>query len=384
MIKVAVVKFCALATGGTERFLQTIAVNLAKKKEDFDVTCFYCDSVPYVGSSWKHPDTDSFRKAYVENSNVKLVKFDLEAKDITKPHHPWINTNFWSLFKEEDYDIIQTGRAGHPEYPFTEIKKTPIIDIITLPGMADKNPLIKKSIHISQWQADSWVRAGGNSSLIEIVPICSEVPEIDKASSFREKLGISKTDFVYGMHQRADDGIMSPVPLQAYGKIENEDTHFVLMGGGDKYQKQAQELGLKNFHHISHSGDEKDQNDFLETLDVFAHGRSDGETMGLAIAEAMYHGLPVISHVAPAMGHKETIGNAGNVVETEGDYIAEMLRLKNSPEYREELSVNAKKRYNEYLSLETNINKIERIYREVLEKERLNNLSGDSFWEQRW
>ena len=93
MIKVACVKFGGLAAGGTERFLQSIAAYLPKN--EFDVTYFYCDSAPYKGSDWKHPDTDESRRKFLLDHNVKIVKFDVGYKDITHPHHTWVNSNFF-------------------------------------------------------------------------------------------------------------------------------------------------------------------------------------------------------------------------------------------------------------------------------------------------
>jgi hypothetical protein len=63
-IRVAFIKFGGLATGGTERFLHAIAGCLPK--DDFIVDYYYCDSAPYLGSDWVHPDTDPFRKRYLE------------------------------------------------------------------------------------------------------------------------------------------------------------------------------------------------------------------------------------------------------------------------------------------------------------------------------
>ena len=61
-IKVAFIKFCGMATGGTEKVLQIIAANLPKDKfGDF----YYCDSAPYIGSDFIHPDNDPSRKNIV-------------------------------------------------------------------------------------------------------------------------------------------------------------------------------------------------------------------------------------------------------------------------------------------------------------------------------
>jgi hypothetical protein len=59
-IRVAFIKFGGLASGGTEKYLQTIAVNLPSDK--FIVDYFYCDASPYLGSDWVHPTTDPERE----------------------------------------------------------------------------------------------------------------------------------------------------------------------------------------------------------------------------------------------------------------------------------------------------------------------------------
>lgn len=379
-IKIAFVKFGGLAAGGTEKALQTIAANLPKDK--FDVDYYYCDAAPYLGSDYKHGDTDPHRKAYMESKNVNLIKFNVAFKDVRNPVHTWVDTNFWDLFKENEYDILQTGRSGHPEYPFTQLNNITQIDLITLPGMAERKQNVYKTIHISAFQAQSWINAGGDPSRVTVIPLFDELPE-KTTHNLRKELGLENR-FVFGLHQRDNDGIFSPVPLMAYKRVEleNEDVAFVLMGGSSKYKEQATALGLKNFHLLPHSGDKKQIHEFLQTLNVYTHGRADGETFSLAISEALYHGLPVISHVAPAMGHLETIGDAGLVAQSLEEYVNKMLRLKQDKVHYEKLSQIAEQRFLNNFSLETNINKFVELYTEASKVNLL--VKSDDEWINDW
>ena len=97
-IKVAFIKFGGMANGGTEKYLQTIAAHLPK--DEFEVDFFYCDAAPYIGSDFKHLDTDKSRVEYTKSHGVNLIKFDVEFKDVTKPTHDWVNTNFFDLFDD--------------------------------------------------------------------------------------------------------------------------------------------------------------------------------------------------------------------------------------------------------------------------------------------
>ena len=353
MIKVAFIKFGGMANGGTEKVLQTIAAELPKDK--FIVDYFYCDSAPYIGSDFVHPDTDPSRVQYVKDSGVNLIKFDVGFKDLRTSTHDWVDTNFWELFDEEKYDVIQTGRSGHPEYPFTLINKTPIVDSIHLSGMAENKHNSVKTVLISNEQRDRWIMSGGPAEKAVIIPNPLKIPDVGEVN-YREEFGW-QDKFIFGLHQRRDNHIFSPIPLEAYDEIEDDNTAFLLLGGSENYQKQAKDLGLKNFKHLPPVGELEPIHKFLNTLDVFAHGRSDGEQCSCAIIEAMSHGLPVISHTAPSMGQLEQIGDAGKVANNYQEYSEVMVDMIDDKNYYSKCAQNSKKRYNEIYKLESIIKK---------------------------
>ena len=169
MIKIAFIKFAGMANGGTEKYLQTIAAHLPK--DQFEVDFFYCDAAPYLGSDYKHLDTDLSRVEYCKSNGVNLKKFNVEFKDLRTPTHDWVNTDFWDHFDEDNYDVIQLGRAGHPEYPFIHINKTPIIDSIHLAGMGEDKSNVYRTILISEEQKLKWIAAGGDPNKSVIIPV---------------------------------------------------------------------------------------------------------------------------------------------------------------------------------------------------------------------
>ena len=127
--KIAFIKFGGLCAGGTEKWYQTIAANLPV--DEFHVDYYYCDAAPYLGSDFEHSTTEESRLQYMENSTVNLIKFNVGYKDVRTYTHPWVNTNFWEVFNESDYDIITSARAGHPEFPWLHMDKKPKVDFIT-------------------------------------------------------------------------------------------------------------------------------------------------------------------------------------------------------------------------------------------------------------
>jgi glycosyltransferase involved in cell wall biosynthesis len=362
-IRIAFVKFGGLSSGGTERFLQNVAVNLPSNL--FEVSYFYCDSCPYLGSDYKHPNTDFSRLSFMQNSSVKLIKFHAGLKDIRSPEHKWIDTDFWDHFSQDDYDIIQTGRAGHSEYPFNQIKNTPIVDSLHLSAGVDNQYNISRVMHLCKWNADSWISQGGDSKRVVYVSHLIDSPN-PLQKSLRNNLSL-ESSFVFGFHQRDDNSIFSPMPLSAYSKIESKNTAFVMRGGGDFYKKQAIDLKLKNVHFLPHTGDSNQISKFLKTLDIYSHGRFDGEINSVAMAEAMSFGLPIISHKSHINnGHIECIGDAGKVVENESDYVFEMKRLMTDETYRTLKSKLAKERFLDNYEINGQINRIIEIYNNVI------------------
>ena len=361
MIKIAFIKFAGMANGGTEKYLQTIAAHLPK--DQFEVDFFYCDAAPYLGSDYKHLDTDLSRVEYCKSHGVNLKKFNVEFKDLRTPTHDWVNTDFWDHFDEDNYDVIQLGRAGHPEYPFIHINKTPIIDSIHLAGMGEDKSNVYRTVLISKEQKSKWVAAGGDPSKGVIIPVPVEVPDYD-SKSYIEEFGW-ENKFVFGMHQRDDIHIFSPVPLEAYDEIQSDDTAFLILGGSANHRKQAKDYQLKNVKFLDTTSDINLIHKFLNTLNVYAHGRSDGEQCSSSIIEGLSHSLPMISHTASSMGQKEQIGDAGEVVEDYLEYSDAMKNLMNNKNYYVVCKLNAEKRYREIYDVPSIISKFVTLYREA-------------------
>jgi FkbM family methyltransferase len=333
-IRIAFVKFTGLSTGGTQRWLQMMAANVDKSK--FEIDYYYCDTAPYIGSDYKPLDTDTHRKKYMEDHGVNLIKFHVGAKDITKPHHPWVDTDFWDVFDGSKYDLVQTAKAGHPEYPYVEMKNK-VVEYVTLTGMVDNSPNTVKTTHISHWSKDVWLRAGGNPAHAEVIYIPVEEP--CTMDTFRKELGISDDAVVCGFHQRNNDNIASEIQLAAIHRLKGPRVHTVVLGGGERYRKQAQQLGMQNIHFLPHTGDQYIISKFLNTLDIYTHGRSDGETFGTVLAEAMIHGKPCISHYVKrgANAMPETIGPAGYVVHSVEEYTSILKYLITNQKLRQSL-----------------------------------------------
>jgi len=190
-------------------------------------------------------------------------------------------------------------------------------------------------------------------------------PKDVKIYDLRERLGISKDTVVCGMHQRVDDNIFSPIPLESFRNVD-KDAVYLIMGGSDKYKQQAQDLS--NVRFVDFSSDPSDIYSFLNSLDFYLHGRQDGEVCSASIIEALKHGLPVVSHYSRLNnGHEEQIRNCGFFANNIGEYTGAINLLIQESNLRKELSEKAIEKYRSTYSLNSTIEKYINLYEEVYE-----------------
>ena len=100
---------------------------------------------------------------------------------------------------------------------------------------------------------------------------------------------------------------------------------------------------------------------------MFAHGRSDGETFGTVFAEAMAHGLPLVTHYSSrgANAQSETIGPAGRCVSSTNEYTDFLREVRDNKALYEILSSKALEFSEANYSLSSVVQKFENIVLEV-------------------
>ena len=326
-MKIAFIKFCGLASGGIEKYLQTIAI--LYKEKGYIVDYFYTNNCPFTDGHI-HADNKEERKLIMQQAGVNLIPVRVESRAGGCDHVPWFNTNIFEVFKEENYDFVFMATRGVEEFPFNQIKHTPIICTQHGDGVW-LQPNIKRYVSICDWQAKKWIANGGDSS--KMVTIAPLIQINSTTNNFRKKFNLANDTFVFGMHQRNGTGLFHPIALESYKKIESNKNYFIILGGEQQYRQYAQNLGIKNIKFLDESGDPEIIHTFLNTLNVFTHRRSDGEVCSSALIEALYHGLPILSHFAGNMGHFDQIKGNGLVTDSVDEYSAEMFRLQQGSIY---------------------------------------------------
>jgi glycosyltransferase involved in cell wall biosynthesis len=101
----------------------------------------------------------------------------------------------------------------------------------------------------------------------------------------------------FGRSGRADPAIFDPILLRAWAIIEQKgfEAELVYLSPCVQAREIAARLGLKSVKFLDWLGQDELAG-FYQDIDVFAHARRDGETLGIAIAEAMLAQCPVLTH----------------------------------------------------------------------------------------
>ena len=342
-IRVAFIIYEGLTSGGTAHWLQSVAAYL--NKDAFEATYYYTGR------------EDPGREEFLLSHGVRTVKVAAEGKKTASGE--WHNTDLFEKFDENLHDMIQTAGDGRREWPFYLFRK-PVVSSIHYDAGVDFSLNVHHTFFLSHWMREHCVARGGSRRFSSVAVVGVAEPSL--CPDMRESLGIPNDALVAGFHQRADDNIFSPVPLKAFASLALDNSWFLVLGGSGLYAEQAARLGIKNFIQLPHTADRAAISSFLHTLDIFAHGRKDGETFGYVFAEALMHKLPCLGHAARANAHKDTMGPGGLWAENEEEYARQLKLLFNDPDLRRRLAALGESFARESYSNAVAMQHIEHIY----------------------
>ena len=154
------------------------------------------------------------------------------------------------------------------------------------------------------------------------------------------------------------------MPIHAIRHIDRE-VIYLIMGGSEKYKEQA--IGLPNVGFLDFSSDASDIYSFLNCLDFYLHGRSDGEVCSASIIEALKHGLPVISHASDLNnGHEEQIEGCGFFCKDPDSYVFLIRAMIDEDNLRIELSERARNKYHSMYALDKTIEQYVSLYEGII------------------
>lgn len=145
---------------------------------------------------------------------------------------------------------------------------------------------------------------------------------------------------VAGRLSRPDPGKWSHLAFETLPILKKLEPGFKLMviGATPQFESFVQERGLSdNVRLMPQVGRDDELAAFFGEISLLAHANDTGESFGMAIAEAMASGLPVVTH--PAEGNRDNAqlelvehGATGLVARTAEDYAGAMVWLWRHPD----------------------------------------------------
>ena len=277
-----------LGFGGTEKCLQVIADALA---DDYQVFLMYGDKTAIDG------------RKKVMSAKITYLPFSYEENELAVPHRiRKMEPHFKKAIHENDINLIITASPGYSHYPWNVVDNIPII-LINIFGAPTLQTNVQKVISISrtvELHAEKWTDKIPDRNVTIYAPLAKLPPEniSPLRSELRKKLGIPETDFVFGRIGRNDDNIFDPIGIRAWQKIalDYPNAHYLIMSPPPILVKLVEDENIPRVHLLPPSGHEEDVWAFHSSIDAMAHFRRDGETSGVAIAESLMLGKPILTH----------------------------------------------------------------------------------------
>lgn len=277
-----------LGFGGTEKCLQVIANALAS---EYNVYLMYGNK------------TATEERKQTMNTKITFIPFSYEENQVAVPHRVTkMNPHIKNVLQEHSIDLIVTASPGYSHYPWNIIKGIPII-LVNIFGAPTLQKNVRKLISISrtvQIHAEEWTGQVPNRNITMFAPLAKLPPTntLELRNNLRVKLGIEESDFIFGRIGRNDNNIFDPIGIRAWQKISPDypNTHYLIMSPAPALVQIVEEENIPRVHFLPPSGKEEDVWAFHSAIDAMAHFRRDGETSGVAIAESLILGKPILTH----------------------------------------------------------------------------------------
>jgi len=138
-------------------------------------------------------------------------------------------------------------------------------------------------VAVSKWLGDKYD--------IDYLPHIVSLPDVPQEYNYRNYYGISDTDIVFGRYGGFNQFDLPYLPnvIQA---AADRGIKFLLMNTKVMHNKEH-----PNIIYLNPTYDLETKNAFINTCDAMIHGRTEGETFGLAVAEFTYMNKPVVTNI---------------------------------------------------------------------------------------
>jgi hypothetical protein len=213
-----------------------------------------------------------YNKTIQQNNNSVIEKF--------KQHFDVYGLNNFSevdeLLKNNHCDILYVSKSGDNEGHYSKIIKTCIHCIFNC-NEPHGNVYMSLSPYLVNYNIN-----------FPVLPFMINISSHER--NMRKKLNIPDTSIIFGRHGASDTFDINYVHNIIYYIAKDFSTIYFLFVNTKPFCPS-----LPNIIHLEKIIDIDEKIEFINTCDAMIHGRSYGETFGLAIAEFSTRNKPVLS-----------------------------------------------------------------------------------------
>lgn len=357
-----------LGLGGTEKTCQLFFEHATRG--EFEVAVAY-------EKNGVHPRLEEFKRgAKVSGGNFFMVDSYGEGKE----PNPASLQAVISYFKPS---ILHTYRSGYVEFPEPGMHvQVPHFIETNVFGHYDSNILVSRSLFMSEWLMHNTLRqlAPISRSLLprrfDFVNNPVEQPCTSARLPIRDRWGDNV--IALGRVGRPDNGIYNSINVEAARllRMQGYDVRFIVVAPPSNMVDDLAKYDIP-FYAIEPTTDPLVLSTAYNSMDIYAHARADGETFGVNIAEAMIHGLPVVTHYArpsfqgmgvfQAQAELVDTSETGWVVNnTPAEYAEALKLLIDDRKMLADMGTAGKDKAEREFEVSVCMQKLERIYREVM------------------
>lgn len=356
-----------LNIGGITSYIQMIGSAMARKGHSVSVLCS-------GGELAEDFEAKGFR----------VFRREIRTKSELHPKVWLALPGIVALVKKEKFDVL------HAHTRVTQVLAAAVSKLTGVPVVTTAHGFFKprfgrrlfgawgeRVIAISPGVAESLENDHGVSpERIRVVPNAIDIAASQKKlaekkpQEIRFEYGIPKDSTVISSISRLveDKGHAYLIEAVRLLKERSKRPYLIILGNGRERERLLDLIetnALKEHARIIRS--EKDITKILAVTDIFVHPATYREGFGLAIAEAMAAGKPVVATDIPAINTLLKDGDNGRVVPPKNAAaLAEAVQeLIDRPEYARALAEAGRLKISELCSLERMVDAIADIYREV-------------------
>lgn len=261
------------------------------------------DYAHYAQTLLGHECTIAYNASHPENDPDVIAKF---------------NARF-SVFPYSDFDALRDLHADLGYVIKTKRNKQIIPDIPTVVHEVFQRfePHGDVYAYVSEWLAD--FRTGGRH------PFVPHIVTLPPGNSRRAQYGIPSDAFVYGRYGGFETFDL-PFVKEGVRELLQDPTVWFVFVNTEKFIDHSRALFLDPITNPT------DKSDFILSCDAMVHARNRGESFGLAIAEFLFHGRPVLAWRGGKDGnHRVMLRDApGALYSDRDDFVAKAKALRDA------------------------------------------------------